>query len=66
MSSSLVVQQGTNFKIRISHPMYNTLNASLYPFERVIINQLIICKIYPLKLHHLILQLMIRNPQIFT
>ena len=35
--SSLVVQQGTNFEMRISHPMYNTLNASLYPFERVII-----------------------------
>ena len=35
--SSLVVQQGTNFEMRISHPMYNTLNASLYPFEKVII-----------------------------
>ena len=35
--SNLIVQQESNFDIRISHPMYNTLNASLYPFQKIII-----------------------------
>ncbi len=35
--SNLIVQQESNFDMRISHPMYNTLNASLYPFQKIII-----------------------------
>jgi hypothetical protein len=35
--SDLIVQQGTNLDIRVSHPMYNTLDASLYPFQKVML-----------------------------
>jgi hypothetical protein len=33
--SDLIVQQGTNFEIRVSHPMYETVSSGLYSFERV-------------------------------
>jgi hypothetical protein len=35
--SDLIVQQGTNLNIRVSHPMYNPLDASLYPFQKVML-----------------------------
>jgi len=35
--SDLIVQQGTNLDIRVSQPMYNTLDASLYPFQKVML-----------------------------
>ena len=53
------------FCTRISHPMYNTLNASLYPFERVIIKSVDNLQNLSSESTYLILQLMIRN-QIFT
>ena len=33
--SDLIVQQGTNFEIRVSHPMYETISSGLYSFERI-------------------------------
>jgi len=33
--SDAIVQQGTDFKIRVSHPMYESVSAGLYPFEKV-------------------------------
>ena len=33
--SDLIVQQGANFDIRVSHPMYETISSSLYSFERI-------------------------------
>lgn len=33
--SDLIVQQGTDFEIRVSHPMYETISSGLYSFERV-------------------------------
>lgn len=38
--SSLIVQEGANFDIRVSHPKYNTLNANLYPFQKVLIKSI--------------------------
>lgn len=38
--SSLIVQEGANFDIRVSHPRYNTLNANLYPFQKVLIKSI--------------------------
>jgi hypothetical protein len=39
--SDLIVQQGTNLDIRVSHPMYNTLDASLYPFQKVMLKSVV-------------------------
>ena len=33
--SDLIVQQGTNFEIRVSQPMYETISSGLYSFERI-------------------------------
>lgn len=33
--SSLIVEEGTNFEIRVSHSKYNTVNANLFPFQKV-------------------------------
>ncbi len=33
--SSLIVQEGTNFEIQVSHSKYNTINAALFPFQKV-------------------------------
>ena len=38
--SLLIVQEGTNFEIRVSHPKYNTLNAVLYPFQKVLLKSI--------------------------
>ena len=35
--SSLIVQEGTNFEIRVSHSKYNTINATLFPFQKVLL-----------------------------
>ncbi|MBL6729642.1 MAG: hypothetical protein ISP74_01870 [Bacteroidia bacterium] len=33
--SSRIVQEGTNFEIQVSHSKYNTINATLFPFQKV-------------------------------
>lgn len=33
--SSLIVQEGTNFEIQVSHSKYNTIKAALFPFQKV-------------------------------
>lgn len=33
--SDVIVQQGADFQIRVSHPMYETVSAGLYSFERI-------------------------------
>ena len=38
--SSLIVQQGTNFEIQVSHSKYNTINASLFPFQKVLLKSI--------------------------
>ena len=38
--SSLIVQEGTNFEIRVSHSKYNTINASLFPFQKVLLKSI--------------------------
>ena len=38
--SSLIVNEGTNFEIRVSHSKYNTLNAVLYPFQKVLLKSI--------------------------
>ena len=38
--SSLIVQEGTNFEIRVSHPKYNTINAALFPFQKVLLKSI--------------------------
>ncbi len=35
--SSLIVQEGTNFEIQVSHSIYNSLYATLFPFQKVLI-----------------------------
>lgn len=35
--SSLIVQEGTNFGIRVSHSNYNSIYATLFPFQKVLI-----------------------------
>ena len=38
--SSLIVNEGTNFEIRVSHSKYNTLNAALFPFQKVLLKSI--------------------------
>tara|TARA_B100000886_G_scaffold340097_1_gene307896 strand:+ start:3065 stop:3970 length:906 start_codon:yes stop_codon:yes gene_type:complete len=38
--SSLIVQEGTNFEIRVSHSKYNTINAALFPFQKVLLKSI--------------------------
>ena len=38
--SSLIVQEGTNFEIRVSHLKYNTINAALFPFQKVLLKSI--------------------------
>ena len=38
--SSLTVQEGTNFEIRVSHSKYNTINATLFPFQKVLLKSI--------------------------
>ena len=38
--SSLIVQEGTNFEIRVSHSKYNTINATLFPFQKVLLKSI--------------------------
>ena len=33
--SDVIVQQGADFQIRVSHPMYETVSAGLYSFEKI-------------------------------
>ena len=38
--SSLIVQEGTNFEIRVSHSKYNSINAALFPFQKVLLKSI--------------------------
>ena len=38
--SSLIVQEGTNFEIQVSHSKYNTINATLFPFQKVLLKSI--------------------------
>ena len=38
--SSLIVHEGTNFEIRVSHSKYNTINATLFPFQKVLLKSI--------------------------
>lgn len=38
--SSLIVKEGTNFEIRVSHSKYNTINAALFPFQTVLLKSI--------------------------
>lgn len=38
--SSLIVNEGTNFEIRVSHSKYNTINAALFPFQKVLLKSI--------------------------
>ena len=38
--SSLTVQEGTNFEIRVSHSKYNTISATLFPFQKVLLKSI--------------------------
>ena len=38
--SSLIVQEGTDFEIRVSHSKYNTINATLFPFKKVLLKSI--------------------------
>ena len=30
-------KEGTNFEIQVSHSKYNTINATLFPFQKVLL-----------------------------
>ena len=38
--SSLTVQEGTNFEIRVSHSKYNTISDTLFPFQKVLLKSI--------------------------
>ena len=38
--SSLIVQEGTNFEIQVSHSKYNTINAVLFPYQKVLLKSI--------------------------